>query len=231
MINSVLIVGCGGVGQFLIPAAVKLLQYHLNGTLDITIIDGDQFEPKNYSRQYVSNIGDNKAIALSKTLPDYVKVIPKYVNNSNVFRILSELNSPALIIPAVDNLATRHILLKNLDRLQIEYYWLCPGNEYESYMVSFYKEGIFSHPFDRYINLAYPMDNVPGSCLLEAPSNPQLIAANMNAAATTISMLTNLLDGKPLTQEVIGDIRKLKHDTVGIWKSITPLDQNDSNPE
>lgn len=230
MINSALIVGCGGIGQFLIPAAVKLLQYHPNGTTDITIIDGDKYSPSNYSRQYVTNIGDNKAIALSKTLPPYVKVIPKYINNTNVFKILSELNSPTLVIPCVDNLATRHILIKNLDRLQIDYYWLCPGNEYETYMVSFYKKGIFSHPFDRYRNLAYPNDNIPGSCLLETPANPQLIAANMNAAASTISLLTNLLDNKPVTQEIVGNIRECKHDVIGLWKC-THLDQSDNSLE
>lgn len=228
MINSCLIIGCGGTGQFLVPAATKLLQYHPAGTLDITICDGDDYTYSNNSRQYVSKVGDNKALALAKTLPSFVKVIPNYINNTNVFKILNELVSPALVIPCVDNLATRHILLKNLDRLDLEYYWICPGNEQETYQVSFYQEGLFSHPFDRYRNLAYPLDNVPGGCLEETPSTPQLIAANMNAAATTISILTNLLDQKPLPQEVIGTIRELKHDVVGKWKSHL-LERNEDN--
>lgn len=218
MFNSCLVIGCGGIGQFVLPALCKLLYYHPNGTCDITIIDGDTYEPNNYDRQFVTKCGENKAIGLSKQLPNYVKVIPEFVNHCNVVKILNSLVPPVLVIPAVDNLATRHILIKNLDRLGIDYYWVCPGNEYESYQVSFHKGELFSHPFERYKNLAYPVDNLPGSCLEETPSSPQLIAANMSAAAATICYVTNILDNKAIPQEIMGNIRQLKHEGIGLYK-------------
>jgi len=219
MFNSCLVIGCGGTGQFLIPALCKLLYYHPNGTCDITIMDGDIFKPKNYDRQFVTHCGENKAIGLGRQLPSYVKIIPDYINHYNVVKILTNLVPPILIIPAVDNLATRHIILKNADRLGLDYYWLCPGNEYNTYQVSFYKDGMFSHPFDRYRNLAYPVDNIPGSCIEETPSTPQLIAANMSSAALTICYLTNILDRIKIPQEVIGDIHQLKHEGIGLFKN------------
>lgn len=221
MFNSCFIIGCGGIGQFLIPALSKLLYYHPNGTTDVTICDGDQYKYNNFERQFVTKCGENKAIGISKQIPSYVKVIPEFINHYNVVKILTSLVQPVLIIPAVDNLATRHILIKNLDRLDIDYYWLCPANELSSYQVSFYKEGVFSHPFDRYRNIAYPTDNLPGSCLEETPSTPQLIAANMNAAANTISFVTNILDSKEIPQEIIGDVRLMKNEQIGLSKYVS----------
>lgn len=220
-IKSAVIIGCGGIGQFLIPAAVKLLSYHSNGTQNITIIDGDHLEHKNAPRQFVREVGLNKAIALSTCISPTVKVIPEFINNKNVSKLLCSSISaePTIIIPCVDNMASRKLVLQMMDSIGYQYVWLCPGNEYETYRVSYYKKVDESqdkvHPFKRYENLANPVDNIPGGCLEEQESTPQLIAANMNAASVTISMLTAILEDKPLPQEVMGDIFKLKHVAIG----------------
>jgi molybdopterin/thiamine biosynthesis adenylyltransferase len=222
IINSCLLVGCGGIGQFLIPAAVKLLQYHPKGTLDITIMDGDNYTPKNYVRQYVTKVNDNKAEAIGKQLASKnVKIIPKYLDRSNITNILSSLIQPILIVPCVDNMATRYLILRELEKIDIKsYYWLCPGNSYDTYQVSFFRklEGerdLYAHPFDRYSNLAQPDDYMPNSCIEEVESSPQLLSANINAAAITLSYLTNILDNIPLPQEVYGDVRKLVTQPIG----------------
>jgi tRNA A37 threonylcarbamoyladenosine dehydratase len=43
-IDRVYLIGCGGIGSILIEPLAKLLTYHVNGTSDITLIDGDNFE-------------------------------------------------------------------------------------------------------------------------------------------------------------------------------------------
>lgn len=43
-IDRVYLIGTGGIGSILVEPLCKLLTYHKNGTLDITLIDGDNFE-------------------------------------------------------------------------------------------------------------------------------------------------------------------------------------------
>ena len=223
-INSAVIIGCGGIGQFLIPAATKLLKYHKHGTQNITIVDGDNHLHKNYSRQLVKRVGLNKAISTATSIVPTIKVIPEFINNGNVTAILNDcvVEEPLLVIPSVDNMASRYLLLKTLETLGSDYIWLCPGNEYETYRVSFYsningKESHI-HPFKRYENLAKPEDNIPGGCLEEQESTPQLIGANLASASATITYLTNLLDVNELDslpQEIIGSVHQMKQKPIG----------------
>lgn len=214
--NSCLIIGAGGIGQFLIPALSKLFQFHPHGTLDITVIDGDIYTPNNYVRQYVTYVNENKAEAIARGVGKHIKVIPEYIDRKNVGSILSNLVPTSLIIPCVDNMATRYLILKTLQNLMLtNYYWVCPGNELETYTISIYKGGGVVHPFERYSNLANPEDDLPTSCIEEVASSPQLLATNMMVAAATISVITNLLDDQPLPASFIGDIRQGTQIAVG----------------
>lgn len=224
-INSVLIIGCGGTGQFLLPPLIKLLKYHPNGTQNITIVEGDYTEAKNSERQVVKKVGINKAISFCVDIIPTLKIIPEFINNGNVTSIIEDsiIQPPLLVIPSVDNMATRFLILKTLGELRIDYIWLCPGNDYESYITSLYScmEDIESHvhPFKRYVNLAEPIDNIPGGCLEEQESSPQLIAANLASASCTINYLTNILDSTDLSklpQEIIGSVHQMKQKPIGI---------------
>lgn len=204
-----MIIGAGGIGQYLAPALFKLLLYHPRGTDQLVLADGDNYQAHNNSRQFVSTVGENKAVALARSLPPSVQVIDKFINGANALKYLSYLDTPALIVPAVDNLATRKLVLETLDRLELDYIWLSPGNEYSTYMCSFYipNKGMI-HPLDRYPNLKDPKDVIPGGCIEEHPSTPQLIAANLQAAAAAVTLVTNYLDNADaLPATVIGDIK------------------------
>lgn len=208
-IKGCIVIGCGGIGQLLIPPLVKLLRYHECGTTAITIIDGDIHEASNNTRQN-GVIGENKATILSENLPPYVQVIPEYLNNKNIGHILGYrafTSEPLLVIPAVDNMATRHLVLKTLDRDHVDYIWVCPGNSYDTITCSYYKSGTNElHPFERYNNLANPTDYLPDSCIAEYESAPQLLAANMLAAATTLMVVSNYLDNIDIPNTIFGEL-------------------------
>ncbi len=71
------IIGCGGVGSWLLPKLVKLIAAKSSPS-GITLIDGDTLERKNLDRQLFDerDIGRNKAEALAdkygcKSIPEY----------------------------------------------------------------------------------------------------------------------------------------------------------------
>lgn len=84
----VTVIGCGGIGSYLIPPLAKMLA-SIDSKVHFTLIDGDKFEERNTSRQLCSarQIGLYKAAALAK---EYVmpykniesKIINKYVKSS-----------------------------------------------------------------------------------------------------------------------------------------------------
>ena len=66
-IGSTLIIGAGGIGSHLAEPLARLLKFHANGKMDMTIVDGDVYEEGNLGRQMFSMgmIGHNKALVLS----------------------------------------------------------------------------------------------------------------------------------------------------------------------
>ena len=221
-INSCIVIGCGGTGGHLVPSLIKLLKYHPHGTTNITVIEGDIFEPHNITRQEGIPT-KNKIIHYAQTgkVCTLTQADPQYLGKENIHDIIANVIPPVLIIPAVDNHATRNLLLQKLHELNTDYIWVSPGNEYETYMVSVGRSNAFSSVLDRYEDIKNPIDGLPNSCLAEQVSHPQLLAANMSAASATLSIVTNILDGVPVHQELVGDVRKGKSTGVGLPKILT----------
>lgn len=107
--SKVLIVGAGGLGS---PAAYVLA---LSGVGTIGLIDNDKVELSNLNRQImhtVSRIGMEKIesaeIFLKNIKPNLnVNTYASYVNKDNVGEIIKDYH---MVISAVDNIQTRHIL-------------------------------------------------------------------------------------------------------------------------
>jgi predicted ThiF/HesA family dinucleotide-utilizing enzyme len=211
-IDTVLIIGAGGIGGFLIPPLVRLLELH--HIYNVKVYDGDSYTPSNRSRQIFNTVGEPKALAMGKTLSwaKWVQVYPEYINETNIHAVLNNLVGLSLVIPAVDNMATRHLILKNLKGR--DFIWVCPGNGYTSYTLSHYDSQIEGaiHPFDIYFNLKNPDDHLPGSCGEEIVSHPQLLATNACVAALTLASVTSILNQRPLPKDIQGDIFKPSHE-------------------
>ena len=222
-IDHAFIIGAGGTGTHLIPPLVRLLHYHEDGTKDVVIADGDSYEESNMTRQLFSErfMGMNKATAMGDQV-DFapLKIVDEFLDGDK-FRILlnqqvEDKNKMILIIMSVDNHATRSMIIKQMDN----YGWqnfliLSPGNDFShGQVVAWGKkdgEGIFIHPFEKYEELEFPTDHIPGiGCAEEAVSTPQLITANAAAALCCLFLVSNVLDNKPIFDELHFDGYRMK---------------------
>lgn len=91
--KHVFLIGVGGTGSHLIGPLVQLLRFHPEGTNDITLIDGDVYEEKNFNRQLFGegDLGENKARATANRLnKETVRTIAQYVDKEKFARILEK---------------------------------------------------------------------------------------------------------------------------------------------
>jgi hypothetical protein len=210
MFTSALVIGCGGTGAQLIPQLARLLQYHRNSNVNLlTIADGDDLEPRNLERQPYASVhcGQNKAAALSAIclesfgLPtacheDFV--------DADYFNSWLDQSVSPLVVCCSDNDATRKLTLSEIVNRR-NGIWVSPGNSdgldsiKGQVLWSGFHEGqqVGIDLAEIYPNLSSPSDVVPskGGCMAEAPSRPQLLCANSLAAAWTLAVIQNLLDG------------------------------------
>jgi hypothetical protein len=111
--NNIVIVGCGGVASYLVPALVRTLLAATGGLCELTLVDGDTLEDRNLDRQLFreDQIGLNKADALKALLTERQKitVIPEYFHEG------VDLPEHACYIGCVDNHPARVALLSVAD--------------------------------------------------------------------------------------------------------------------
>jgi hypothetical protein len=230
MFDKTFVIGTGGTGGYLIPPLVKTLQYH-PATRDnmVTIIDGDDFEDKNQSRQFMTpdHVGQNKADAMAEMCIAMgltnVNAFGEYITMASFIPFLEESDYP-LIIAAVDNDATRAAVI---DAIQLtcaekDFFFITPGNsdgveEVHGQTLWFGRingENVGMNPKDVIPNISQPEDEIPhsGSCARLQESRPQLISANFMAAAATLAVIQNLLDEKLEAKKsgIYFNIRNLK---------------------
>lgn len=228
--DYVFVIGVGGTGGHLAAPLARLISYHQN-TKDtkIVFIDGDEFEEKNIIRQLVgeAQVGMNKARAMVdlcayQGLLGNIDCKEEFISLSTMIPMLRRANSP-MIVCCVDNDATRLAVIKSIQSTcQGDFFFISPGNSDGTETVKGQTlywgkiEGVSVgiNPAEVYPNIESPQDSVPqkGSCALNAPSRPQLIAANFFAASITLAVIQNLLDGvlNPQTSSMFFNLRTLK---------------------
>ena len=212
MFNRALVIGAGGTGGFLIPPLARLLRYHANGTANITVCDGDAFDSGNATRQLCgeAQLGMNKAEWIASLCQQQgleIDALTAYLDKPAMRRFLRPSGAP-LIIAAVDNDATRKLILDTLDEHSGDFFFCTPGNAGADDPAAAIKGNVLwwgrlqgeecgINPALVFPNIERPTDDAPreGSCTENAPSSPQLITANAMAATLTLAVIQNLLDG------------------------------------
>jgi hypothetical protein len=213
-ISQVTVIGAGGTGQQLIPSLMRMLQYHSQGTDNVAVYDGDQFEEHNGARQI--NISGSKADRLNELLEKQM-LAPvcrdQYMSASKLQamrqRKSAQTDGAHLVIAAVDNDATRKMCIDILLDTPGDFLFVTPGNsdaseedkDIKGNVLWFGRVGdqqVGLNPALLFPNIEHPSDGIPrkGSCLDDAVSTPQLIAANALAAAYTLTVVQNFLDDK-----------------------------------
>lgn len=216
-ITNTLLIGCGGTGGYLASPLARLLTFHANADSKITLCDGDSFEDGNRYRQLVSDsdVGVNKALAIQRRLSNEVHAmattIPDFANDTNLRNWILNAGDCPMVVCAVDNDATRKLVCDELETAKAylpSFFFITPGNdageggrpaEIKGQTLWWgYTEGtdFGVNPATVYPNIISPAELLPvrGECSAMAPSQPQLIAANLMAAATTLTIIQSLLD-------------------------------------
>lgn len=228
--DYVFVIGVGGTGGHLAAPLARLVAYHPN-TQDskVIFIDGDEFEEKNITRQLVgeSQVGMNKARAMVdfcayQGLMGNIECKEDFISASTFIPMLRKAASP-MVVCCVDNDATRLAILKSIESTcSGDFFFISPGNSDGTeavkgqtlYWGRVEGESVGINPADIYPNIENPQDSIPskGSCALNAPSRPQLIAANFFAASITLAVIQNLLDGmlNPQSSSMFFNLRTLQ---------------------
>ncbi len=105
--KNVLIIGCGGIGSWLIPRINRLMEYKQLSDINVTVADNDQVEDKNlpYQNFDMGDIIDDKALIMDSRY-NVLAINRRIVEEK-------ELKAYDIIICAVDNAPTRRLVYKH----------------------------------------------------------------------------------------------------------------------
>lgn len=223
---AVKIVGLGGIGSILARYVAVLLAAR-PGPSRLVLIDGDAFEPRNSERAFFNRIG-NKASVVREEIASMiggsrltVLAAPEYITPDNVERLL---RSGDVVLLAVDNHATRRMVSDHAATLD-DVSLISGGNDgvgpdnsgrvrtgtYGNVQV-YVRRGardITPSLTEFHPEIAEPADRLPGgaSCAAAVFSTPQLLVANLQAAAAMVGALWALSNGNgPDFAEVCFDV-------------------------
>lgn len=195
------VIGCGGIGTWLVPPLARFLRYKLP-TSELVLVDGDRYEPGNAERQVFDVLGNKAEVTASRVRREHpeliVRAVPEYVTEETAMRLIREGD---VVLAGVDNHATRKVLsdrASELDRVvvisggnelitgSVQVYWRQDGEDQTLPLANPY------HP-----EILEPADRVPGpACEREAPSQPQLLFMNQAVASVMLNAFYAWLEGK-----------------------------------
>jgi len=213
---NIKIIGLGGVGSILVERLCRFLNYGADLSADITLVDGDSYEEKNYERQEFSTFGNKaevKATDLELQFPHIgLDVYPAFVNEVTTAEVIREGD---VVFLCVDNHKTRMIVnnyCKNLTDVTL----ISGGNELTDGNVQIYirkankdmtPDIAAYHP-----EIANPDDKLPEeqSCEELSHSDPQLYFANLGVATLMCwSFYNAVVRSKLEASEVYFDLKSM----------------------
>lgn len=196
---NIIIIGLGGVGTILSERLCRFLNFSQEYEAKILLVDGDQYEVKNFDRQEFNGMGnkaETKADELSMKFKNIeFETLDIYINEENVSQVIRE---NTIIFICVDNHKSRMIInnyCKNLRNVII----ISGGNELTDGNAQLYvREGgkdltpdlCAYHP-----EIANPTDKLPDemSCEELSKSEPQLYFTNLGVATLMCWLFYNVI--------------------------------------
>ena len=217
---NIKIIGLGGVGSILSEKLCRFLNYsQVNTSFVVTLIDGDEYEDKNFERQEFTRLGNKAEIKANDLKIKYMNLnidyIIDYINTDTISRVI---NDKDIIFLCVDNHKTRMVVsnyCKTLDDVIL----ISGGNELTDGNVQIYiKKGGVSitpdlcayHP-----EIATPTDKSPDemSCEELSKSEPQLYFTNLSVATIMCWAYYNIVVQQNIdASEIYFDILKMSVD-------------------
>ncbi len=188
-VQNIVIVGLGGVGTRLAQPLCQYLAYRSPKTI-VTLIDGDNFEPKNADRQVFTELGNKAEVTaaqLTTLFPNLtIEAKAKFLTEDNIFVFVQE---GSFVFCCVDNHASRKLLSEHCGWLE-NAVLISGGNDFDDGNVQVYIRRSGKDVTDPLTHLhpeiAQPKDKNPAELSCEeraAAGTPQLIFANLKVAS------------------------------------------------
>jgi len=213
MNSEISIIGLGGIGSVLSNTISRFIESKQNVPIvNMNLIDGDEYEEKNLSRQefeLFGNKAESKCLELSRKF-SYIKFnsYPVYVDKNNIKEIIKD---NYIVFVAVDNHKTRKLISKHAENLS-DIIIISGGNELTNGNVQIFirKEGKFITPSltDYHPEIDNPIDKSPFemSCEELSKSEPQLYFTNFMVVAHMCSAFYNIIENNKQISEVYFDL-------------------------
>ncbi len=226
------VVGLGGIGGWLITPLATFLNHEVKqkkyGTVDLTLIDGDKYEPKNKNRQVFTDLG-NKAEITAERLSEandelMISARGEYVVPTNVQRMLRD---GTIIFLCVDNHNSRKLVtdhcktLKNVTLISGGNDGVDPKNNLDglsgNIQVYIRKNGKdLTLPLDNkyHPEIARPVDLNPGDgvqrhgCQVIIDTSPQIVFTNFMVADMMLRAFYAAITSGVSYDEVYGNVTR-----------------------
>lgn len=224
-----ILVGAGGIGNWLSAGLVRLLEWKYPGSA-LIIVDGDNYEEKNRERQEFTKLGNKAVVKAMELVPQFpnTTIIPiaKWVVSDDFTGVTGE-DSPKItasqliqdndvVFAVVDNFAARKIIFDSAAKLSnVDVF--TGGNDDDLFGSIYHyqkRDGveITSHPAEFHPEYDSPPDKNPGelSCQDRAKieGGTQLLATNMAVAAFILGRVqkTIVSEQSPEETEIFFDL-------------------------
>ena len=106
------VVGLGGIGSILIERLGRFLNYSTEAEQhQLVLVDGDNYEVKNFERQEFSALGPKSEVKANEIKAQYIQLsveaLPMYIDMANINTVIKEGD---IVFVCVDNHKTRNII-------------------------------------------------------------------------------------------------------------------------
>ena len=110
--KKIKVIGAGGIGSILLPVLSRFLDNNEDEPdVQITVIDGDNYERQNQTRQVFSRMGNKAEVTVEKLELDFANLqfcsVPEFVTENSMLYLLEEND---IIFSCVDNHKTRLLI-------------------------------------------------------------------------------------------------------------------------
>jgi molybdopterin/thiamine biosynthesis adenylyltransferase len=197
-----IVIGLGGIGSSLIDPLTRYLAYSYSDSCSIILVDGDEYDPSNMSRQSCMerDLGVSKAQATSNRIREIapnipIMVVPQFVTEANITTII---RPKSIVFLCVDNHEARALVSAHCDTLK-DVVLISGGNEFSDGNAQIFirkNDERLTAALDEYHpEISEPViveEPEPGCQVMHAVA-PQLIFANFFAAASMLGLFYHYL--------------------------------------
>lgn len=217
---NIVIIGLGGIGSNLVRRISRFINYSRDLQANMLLIDGDDYEPKNYERQEFVFIGNKAEIQMQELSRKFknidFKASSSYINEKNIDKFINEND---IVFICVDNHKSRMIInnyCKTLKNVTL----ISGGNDLIDGNAQLYvrKEGKDLSPdiCAYHPEIANPNDKLPEemSCDELSSVEPQLYFTNTMVSIYMCCLFFNaVIHNRYEKSEVYFDIENMKADS------------------